>query len=119
MGGSLLRRGHAHPGDAPRSPLRRYAPLLPNFSALIVVGYVSLADVAFGLDTTKCWGEPQPQAAVTFIHYTFALVTPIMGVGTAALVHWFPIQGERLAQLETNILKLCEEERSGGGATRV
>jgi len=88
------------------------------FMGIVSVLYIMSAEYVFGLDTTSCWGEEQPGSAVAFIRYTFALVLPILGISTAALVHSFPIKGERLVLLEQKVAELCEREGKGskGGA---
>jgi len=88
--------------------------LVSSFIAILVTLFIMSLDTIFGLDTQKCWGDPQPESAVNFLKYTFTILLPFLGLILSCLIYFFPIHGERLETLER---KLVEAKAREGHAT--
>jgi len=73
--------------------------LIDNLAGILVT--ITVAGAAwFGIDTTKCWGEPQNQEGIDYLRAIFLYVVPMVNLIVAFFVWYFPIHGERLLQLE-------------------
>ena len=66
-----------------------------------------------GIDTKKCWGEPQDQGGIDYLRGLFLVVQPIIGLVVVACTAAFPIRGERL-----RILEQRQQQQVGGQAAR-